>query len=759
MAPGNGPHAQSLPVQAPFAASATEGPPVASSPRPGQARLSGSQTGASSASSATELRDFFKQREGSALRAWLRHFDVNNDQKITLTEFNRGLRAMGFAGDIPAAFASLDHDQSGELSLEEIDMAQASLWKKFCDWCVAGFDGPTDFLHRLHGFNGAVATPRRRDVEVDAADFKSGMQKAGWTHGFEDVIFSSVDTDRNGFICAANLKWLEIEKRRQRRKEEARRVASQDHAKRRLQQVGAETQLASFKLFLRQKYGNYIRAWRRCISQEGNMTVQKNDVFKACAAIGWPGDVRLLWKAFDKDDSGYVSIEELDVKSAEILAQFRVFVAQKFETASAAFRAMDHHNRKQLRQPEFLEAVKQAGFKYPAKLLFQCLDAEGKKAIVEEDLYFLDKWKPPTFLLATVNTQAMDEVKASLLRNYGSYLKAWKHVLDVDSSNRVNWDEFFVACKKLRYSGDIAGAWRALDEDLSGYITLREIDPKASDTLLSFKTWCDEEFGGVRSAFEVFDTDRGGEVSYREFRRACRVYGYAREVTSLFHALESGGNGNLSLNEVAFLDDWASVDDGVIPMDTENSILAMTDRHSQGGRPVELVQYSSDGPGPAHYVNTMPQMGQAPMAPHARFQGAYTFRRRLAAQKGLPSLPKDAAFTPSPCTYNGVHGLAAVLPSKPSWQFPTEKRKANEAQAPESEEPGPGHYAVRKPAAAQAAMCMPRRPLRAHPLFRGSFEPSPPPGPPPAPHHRRCPLPLALAGGAPAGIPTPWTSG
>ena len=35
--------------------------------------------------------------------------------------------------------------------------------------------------------------------------------------------------------------------------------------------------------------------------------------------------------------------------------------------------------------------------------------------------------------------------------------------------------------------GDVAGAWRAFDSDLSGYLTLNEIDTEASDTLCEFK--------------------------------------------------------------------------------------------------------------------------------------------------------------------------------------------------------------------------------------------------------------------------------
>ena len=45
----------------------------------------------------------------------------------------------------------------------------------------------------------------------------------------------------------------------------------------------------------------------------------------------------------------------------------------------------------------------------------------------------------------------------------------------------MTWSEFQAACHKLRYAGDVAGAWRAFDADLSGYLTLNEVDTEASD--------------------------------------------------------------------------------------------------------------------------------------------------------------------------------------------------------------------------------------------------------------------------------------
>ena len=99
------------------------------------------------------------------------------------------------------------------------------------------------------------------------------------------------------------------------------------------------------------------------------------------------------------------------------------------------------------------------------------------------------------------------------------YLKGWKRILDKDNTNRCNWYEFQVrdpspwltgnhqfllcvqlenfppkpqhvypplvspsvvqdACRVLGFRGNIGGAWRAFDEDLSGPGCLLDLEPK-----------------------------------------------------------------------------------------------------------------------------------------------------------------------------------------------------------------------------------------------------------------------------------------
>lgn len=242
---------------------------------------------------------------------------------------------------------------------------------------------------------------------------------------------------------------------------------------------------------------------------------------------------------------------------AERLAHFADWMHQNFGSTSEAFLALDRWNKKSVQKEEFLEVVADLGFNSPAKLLFLGLDKDSKKFLVEEDLQFLDRWKPPLYLLSQPNWAAVDLFKAALINKYRSYLKAWRRVLDTDNSNRCDWQEFQVACRKhLFFTGDIPGAWRALDKDLRGFITLAQIDPVSCMALKNFKDWATTEFGSVKSAFSVFDLQHDRIVTAFEWKRACSIYNFHGNATEIFRALDVDRANALTIDQVIFLDDF-----------------------------------------------------------------------------------------------------------------------------------------------------------------------------------------------------------
>jgi hypothetical protein len=120
--------------------------------------------------------------------------------------------------------------------------------------------------------------------------------------------------------------------------------------------------------------------------------------------------------------------------------------------------------------------------------------------------------------------------------------------------------EFQVACQFLQFDGDVAGAWRALDSDLSAFISLRELDPDGHSLLMCFKSYVERGFGSVSRGFSSADKDKSGELTSLEFRRACRRLRWHGDCRLLFDALNSeprgSGRRTLSMQEVAYLDSY-----------------------------------------------------------------------------------------------------------------------------------------------------------------------------------------------------------
>jgi len=523
--------------------------------------------GRDSAKATDHLRQFLISSTGSVLRAWVEVFDKNNDQKITKEEFSKGMRALGYSGDVFRLFHVLDADESDELTLDEIDMKLATLWRNFRIFAAASFKSEEELIQKCADW-AANITPEMASVHKDRPkafhltrdEFCNGIRKCGWTHSTADLnwVFDALE-DLDHLLRASSLRWLATELIRKKRKQEAKMKSKKWQALRVRQEPSPQDKhrhFESFKAYLRKKHGNLIRGWRQALSQTDSMVLSKLHFMKAAARLGFAKEAKDLWKALDKDDSGSASIDELDPKSAEVLAHFQAWVNSQFGGVREAFKAMDSDHTRFITHVEFAAALKRYGFERPTKQLFSHLDKEGNGKIVIEDVLFLENWIPLPFLLISPNFKAMTEIKKMILVRTGQYMKAWRRLLDRDATNRCNWYEFKEACHVLGYTGDIAGAWRAFDEDLSGYISLREIDEESDMVLSNFRRWCASEFGSVKSAFIVFDSDCSGSLSFQEFRAACRVYGYDGSARTLFSALDVDQQGTLTLKEISFLDDW-----------------------------------------------------------------------------------------------------------------------------------------------------------------------------------------------------------
>lgn len=115
-----------------------------------------------------------------------------------------------------------------------------------------------------------------------------------------------------------------------------------------------------------------------------------------------------------------------------------------------------------------------------------------------------------------------EKFKTKLLEKYKTHLQAWKRLLDPDSDGRVSWLEFESACNEIGLSQIAPQAFLSFDSDLSGFITLQELDQDTYDIVCKFQNWSVQEFGSVYLAFKSMDNDGNKQLSFSEFA-TCRI--------------------------------------------------------------------------------------------------------------------------------------------------------------------------------------------------------------------------------------------
>jgi len=325
-----------------------------------------------------------------------------------------------------------------------------------------------------------------------------------------------------------------------------------------------------FLEFAQRRYGNIIRTWF-LLDREENMKLGEKHFVRRVLDMGFSGNVPALWRYMDSDRSGSITILELDAHVAVALAGFKSLLQTNFDDSSKqAWQTMDKNRSGHVHKAEFVEAFQGLGYEGSLPRLFDLLDRGGLGYVVEADLAYLDRWQPRPYLFSKPDFEGLADLKEALLELYWPSFKAWRKILDRDGTMRVNWEEFCEACRKLalRQAGGrpragflaaerMAGVWRALDADCSGWISLREFDTPSHKAVAGFKRWADRTHGSAVNAFHAIDGNSNGKLHQWELQRTTRGDdGYEGDVELLFESLDVNSAGWLTEGEFKFLDSW-----------------------------------------------------------------------------------------------------------------------------------------------------------------------------------------------------------
>eukprot|EP00927_Polykrikos_kofoidii_P047368 TRINITY_DN4147_c0_g2_i1.p1 TRINITY_DN4147_c0_g2~~TRINITY_DN4147_c0_g2_i1.p1 ORF type:complete len:745 (-),score=122.13 TRINITY_DN4147_c0_g2_i1:61-2295(-) len=345
----------------------------------------------------------------------------------------------------------------------------------------------------------------------------------------------------------------------------------------------------TFVKHIRGRFGNEVRAWRRALDPDGRFQVGIASVCCFCRHMDLAVDSRALWSSLDRDGDGWLMLEDLSADMADVLARFHNWAHGTFGSCAAlwdepkveaARRAPRPNSRwasdKKMLLRAFEEALGLIGWKGESSrnsnagtatsMLLSALDLYGCGFVSVEDLRWLDGWKPPAWLVATRDPEALAEFRSCVHRVFGHPIHAWRRILDKENSNHVSWKDFDNACQHLGFRGNMGGAWRSLDSELAGFISMKEYDESSCNLLSSFKSWAIVNFGSVENAFRAIDSDGGGTLSFSELKKACKNLRWDGDMRLLFDCLNvdarkgqktvETGKRSLSLKEVLFLDSW-----------------------------------------------------------------------------------------------------------------------------------------------------------------------------------------------------------
>lgn len=309
------------------------------------------------------------------------------------------------------------------------------------------------------------------------------------------------------------------------------------------------------------------------------MALHKMEFFNSLARYEYKGDGRFLFRILDRENSGFLAYQHFDPCGALDLALLTEWCTTKYGSVQQAFTASDQDRNGTLSLREFQNAVEGQGCACSRAVtyLFEMLDLDADRKIRPDEIEFLDRWKCPGWLRTTPDEEGLQEFKARLLKEFDNNpIKAWNLGIDTDHNMRVSWDEFEAVCRTKHVAkAKWESVWRAMDGNLSGWVSLKEFDEGAYAILKRFKSWCDEHFKNVYEAFSALDNNRRGSVSRKKFQPVVDDLNLNEsDADLLFNGLDLHGKGHIAKKDVRYLHNWDL--DGETEEDVFWDIIATT---------------------------------------------------------------------------------------------------------------------------------------------------------------------------------------
>lgn len=546
----------------------------------------------------TEFIQTLSRRYGSVVKGWHRFLDPQKKGKIGYHDFRQ--KMCGIAGKGKEAQSKIDDlweqlvhpDGSEHLELRDLDPLAHAEVDRFKEQC----------LNRYGTLEKAFcAIDRDGSGTVSYQEFKEWCADIKFT-GSERRLFDFLDNDGSGSIGLKEIDPGTAKKARQALKDIDFRnetTASRENkhqsqrqleemreawARQKVLDMGAKN-IGEFRKLLVRRFGSIVKAWRKGLSPDGTRRIGFVKFCERCRKVGYAGSLDELWQSMGCDDRTPLSLEIIEPAIAKDLTEFREKMLDRFGSIKAAFEFIDQDGSMSVDLTEFSKACREVQFIGNERRLFEYLDTDDSGSVslqeVDKDAASMvisdrkkkDKehqaLKKETELEAKQKKEKLAEedkgdigakTKVGFLklleRKFGTVLRAWRKALDTDGNGRLSYIEFCSACRALGYAGNVKTLWKILDDDNSGHISIKELDPEGARLIQSFLSGCAKRLGGLRAAF---GSDGSLRLRKDDFKSLCHTIGIKEKDAweKLFGFLDHMDHQSITFEDVRFLKDDA----------------------------------------------------------------------------------------------------------------------------------------------------------------------------------------------------------